>query len=116
MRRAHYDTRNRAGLDMSPLPGSLCAALYHVARVLPSARATDTHDALGRRGVRVTGGGCALIFEPQAGALRSTTTGTFFDQGIAGTIVAQAPVPNAFAIRRGLSPIRSLAARPPTIT
>lgn len=105
-----------AGLDMSPLPGSLPAALYHVARALPGVRATDTHDALGRPGVEVAGGGFALIFDRQTGALRSTTTGTFFDQGTAGTIVAQAPVPNAFAIPQGLRPIRSRVARAPTIT
>ena len=105
-----------AGLDMSPLPGGLAPALYRVARALPGVRATNSHDAVGRAGVQVAGGGFALIFDPHTGALRSTTTGTFFDQGTAGTIVAQAPVADAFAIPRGLRPIRSLVARPPAIT
>ena len=93
-----------AGLDMSPLPSRLRAALYHVSRALPGVRSKDTHDALGRPGVQVAGGGFALIFDPQTGALRSTTTGTFFDQGTAGTIVAQAPVPNALRDPPGPAP------------
>jgi len=104
-----------SALDMSPLPGPLPRALYSVARVLPGMRVTAALDGLGRPGVEVAGGGLALIFAPLTGALRSTTAGRWFDQGTAGTIVAQGSVPTLLEIPRGLAPIRSLVARPPAI-
>lgn len=83
---------------------------------LPGVRETAARDGRGRPGVEVANGGLSLIFDPRTGALRSETTGMIFDQGTAGTILAQGPVPDLVAIPRGLTPIRSLVARPPAIT
>ena len=104
-----------SALDVAPLPDSLPRALYRVARALPGVRVTADRDAQGRRGVEISGGGLALVFDPSTGALRSGTTGTFFDQGTAGTILAQGPVPNLEAVPHGVIPIRSAVLRPPTI-
>lgn len=79
-------------------------------------RVTATRDNLGRPGVAVAGGALTLIFDPRTGALRSDTTGAIFDQGTAGTIIAQGPVLGLDAIPRGLTPIRSLIGHPPAIT
>ena len=105
-----------SALDMSPLPPRLPTALYHVARALPGVHTTVTHDRHGRPGIEVAGQGRALIFDARTGALRSTTAGAVFDQGVAGTIIAQSRVPNAYTIPHGLNPIRSLVGRPPAMT
>ncbi len=105
-----------SALDMSPLPSPLPGALYRVARALPGVRVTAARDGQGRGGVEVAGGGLALIFDPRTGALRSDTTGTIFDQGTAGTILAQGPVRDLDAIPRGLTPIRTTVPRPPATT
>jgi hypothetical protein len=104
-----------ADLDMTVVPGSLVYALYRVARELPGVRVTATGHGAHRSDVTITAQGYSMTFDDRTGALRSGSTGVFFDQGSAGTIVVQGTVPNLDAIPKGVAPIQSPVARPPTI-
>lgn len=104
-----------ADLDMTPLPDPLTYALYRVARELPGAHVTAPGPGPQRREVRITADGYSMTFDDHTGTLRSGSTGVFFDQGSAGTIVAQGTVSSLDALPKGLAPVPSRVRRPPTI-
>ncbi|HWF74326.1 MAG TPA: hypothetical protein VG186_13335, partial [Solirubrobacteraceae bacterium] len=105
-----------ADLDMTPLPHSLTYALYRIARELPGTHVTVAGHGAQRREVTITAGGYSMNFDDQTGTLRSGSTGVFFNQGSADTIVAQGTVSSLDAIPKGIAPVPSRVARPPTIT
>jgi hypothetical protein len=104
-----------ADLDMTPSPHWLSYGLYRAARELPGAHVTVAGHGAQRRVVRIAAGGYAMTFDAQTGMLRSGSTGVFFDQGSAGTIVAQGTISSLDALPKGLAPVPSRVRRPPTI-
>jgi hypothetical protein len=104
-----------ADLDMTPSPRSLTYGLYQVARGLPGAHVKVAGHGAQRGEVQIIAGGFAMTFDDQSGMLRSGSTGVFFDQGSAGTIMAQGIVSNLDTIPKGVAPVPSRVARPPTI-
>jgi hypothetical protein len=66
--------------------------------------------------VTITGQGYSMTFDDHTGALHAGSTGVFFDQGSAGTVVAQGMVSSLNAIPKGVAPVHSVVAHAPTIT
>ena len=98
-----------ASLLTSPLPAAVRLALVHAAVTMPGARVNShAHDSLGRLGVAVsTSAGLAferLIYNPVTGAL--------LEDAPAVTVVAQGAVNSAYALPRGIRPIRAAGAPP----
>jgi hypothetical protein len=101
------------GLLTAPIPPSTRLTVLRAAITLPGASVNlHAHDPLGRAGIAVTASaGIAtqtLIFDPVTGALL---------QGPRGVVVAQGPVRSAYALPRGITPIRVAGGppQPPTL-
>jgi hypothetical protein len=104
-----------ADLDMAPVPRRLVLALYRAARELPGVRVMAPRHGSAREEVTITGQGYSMTFDNQTGALEAGSTGVFFDQGSAGTVLAQGMVSSLDAIPTGVAPVRSPVAPAPTI-
>jgi hypothetical protein len=93
-----------AGLLTSPVSATVRLALFHAAVIVPGAKVSaHAHDALGRPGVAVSASAgpafYRLIFNPATGALLADAPYV--------AVVAQGVVDSAYALPKGVSPIRA---------
>ena len=98
-----------ANLLTSPVPAALRLALLHAAVTMPGVRVNrHAHDGLGRPGVAVSAS-AGLAFQR---LIVDPTTGLLLEDAPKVVVVAQGVTSSAYALPKGVSPIRAPGAPP----